>query len=85
MVSRLFLVSIDPDAVPIAYLEKIEFRYDLTITFAHDEVVPSMKNILHLSKEGAKGIQSYDVSETTTDDLIQECIAKSRMRHNLEL
>ena len=81
MVSRLFLVSIDPDAVPIAFLEKIDFRYDLAITFARTKVESSMKNILHLSKEGAEGIQTYDVNETTTDDLIEECIAKSRMRH----
>jgi hypothetical protein len=48
------------------------FRKDrISLHFAHDEVVPSMKNILHLSREGAKGIQSYDVSETTTDYLIE--------------
>ena len=82
---RLYLIHIDVDSLPMDILKYIDFRYDLSLAFAHDEVEASMTNILHLSKEGAKGIQTYELKEISTDTIIDEYADKSRKRRCLDL
>ena len=75
---RTFVIHMDPNNLtnhgpPRRLEDSIHILYELQLTFAEDEVIPpSMRNIVHLSTEGRGGVQTYDLVEKDTQDVVEE-------------
>ena len=82
---RMFIVRIDTDTIDLQKLKKMNILYELELIFATDDHIPETnRNILHLSKEGRQGVQSYELREKNSTDIVDDLISKIQERSTQE-
>ena len=77
----IFIVNMDINTMDIDLLEQLDVCYALELDFADEEIIPpENRNILHLSKEGKKGVQTYKIVEHDNKKFIEHRRTEMRKR-----